>query len=521
MKRIVYILCAAAALLTALVGCQKNSGQGTMKTVDLRYRVDDSYDLPATDAPGFVILVTSSDPWTITSDHPDWCIISEEEGEASPADSVRVGKGKVTTVRVQYYDNTGLDDRTDIITIQSDYWVGKEVTVNQKGIAFLTVPEEDLEKEVAKAGGDYTIHVVSNQNWSAKVTAGEEWLSISSGATGTLEGDVVVTATENTQEKRYATVSIYDRHNVLMFESQLTQDGVQLDPASFELRTDYDQASTSLEIVSNTKWTVSKDEADDWFTLDKTSGEGNGTVTITLTQNDENGVRKANITVKNVVEQEGDYEAVKVVVLKQAYKIEAERHLMNNDELSLWNSDWANKPTYVKDVGLLFEAKARLNRSMPFGTYTFRWSALTSDAEGAGPRVRHWFCFNESCELKADIRPADGKVSFDFNVAGDGNKPSIDGYTNVDFTQPVEFTYKFSPNGKTGKFKKDTEEIDVEWCHVTYLVNGVEVGSFDTASDMLRSVYFGASINMYIGCDTAGSAICEWYDYTAPMNWDE
>ena len=90
MKRIVYILCAAAALLTALVGCQKNSEQGTMKTVDLRYRVDDSYDLPATDAPGFVILVTSSDPWTITSDHPDWCIISEEEGEASPADSVRV-----------------------------------------------------------------------------------------------------------------------------------------------------------------------------------------------------------------------------------------------------------------------------------------------------------------------------------------------------------------------------------------------------------------------------------------------
>ena len=93
-------------------------------------------------------------------------------------------------------------------------------------------------------------------------------------------------------------------------------------------------------------------------------------------------------------------------------------------------------------------------------------------------------------------------------MAGDGNKPSLGSYTDVDWTQPVELTIKFDPSG-------------AEHCHVTYLVNGVEAGSFDTAPDMLRTVTWNAGINMYFGVDVAGSAICEWYEYTAPMNWDE
>jgi threonine/homoserine efflux transporter RhtA len=72
----------------------------------------------------------------------------------------------------------------------------------------------------------------------------------------------------------------------------------------------------------------------------------------------------------------------------------------------------------------------------------------------------------------------------------------------------VEITYKFDPSG-------------AGYCHVTYYVNGVEAGSFDTSEGMLRTVTWGASINMYIGVQDADSAICEWYDYTPPMNWDE
>ena len=508
MKKIVYIFCAAAVLLGTLQGCQKKAEEA-VKTVDLRYRANDSYDLPATGAQSFTILVASTDPWTVTSEHPDWCIISEEEGEASDPELVHTGKAAPTTIRVQYYDNTFLDDRTDKISIQSDYWVGKVITVNQKGIAFLTIPESDLDLSVEKAGGNYYIHINSNQPWSARVTDGD-WISITDGASGEGVGTVTVTALDNVAELRYAEVTVYDRHEVASAKILFTQDGVQLVPAVTEVRAGFDQLSSELEITSNTDWVVVKaSESDDWFTLENASGKGSGTVKIHFTQNNDEGLRKADVIVKNVVANPEDFQVEKTIGVKQAYKIEPVRVVVDNDELSLWKSDWANVPTYAKGVGTTFVGKARLNRSMAFGSYTFRWSNFVTDPELGGPRIRHWFCFNESCELKADIRPADVKVSFDFNAAGDGNKPSLNSYTAIDdWTQPIELTIKFDPSG-------------AEHCHVTYLVNGVEAGSFDTAPDLLRSVTWNAGINMYFGVDVAGSALCEWYEYTAPMNWDE
>lgn len=508
MKQLLHII-AAAALLGGLVGCGQKA-QEDIHVVDLRYRCENEYNLTATGAKAFTIVVTSSAPWSVTSAHPDWCIISDEEGEASPADKVHIGQGTKTNVRVQYYDNTDLDDRTDEITIASDYWVGKVVKVYQKGIAYLNVPTEELEQPVTKAGGEITFHVNANQNWTAEVTEGR-WLSIVEGASGTGNGTVTVLAEENASELRYAKVTVYDRYKVAMATVNFTQDGVQLVPAAFEIRAGYDQLSASVDLTANAKWQVVKgpDEAD-WFTIATPTGEGNGTIQLTLTQNDGTAIRKSSILVRNVSTNPDDPVVEKEIEVKQAYKVTPQRVILNDDEIAKFDQEWANAPVYTKDVGTLFKAQSRLhNGSMPFGTYTFRWSGFTPDPAGAeGLRCRHWFCFPESAELKFDIRPVDGKISFDFNVAGDGNKPSIDAYTAVDFTKPIEITYKFDPSG-------------TEYCKVTYLVNGVVAGTFETSEKLLRSVKWGQDINMYFGADKSGSAILEWYEYTAPLNWDE
>ena len=52
-------------------------------------------------------------------------------------------------------------------------------------------------------------------------------------------------------------------------------------------------------------------------------------------------------------------------------------------------------------------------------------------------------------------------------------------------------------------------------------MNGVEAGTFETSENLLRTVKWGSKINMYFGVDKSGSAVCEWYEYTAPLNWDE
>ena len=524
MKKIFTILLAAAVLLAGLYGCQNSKvEQPTLPTVDLRYRANDSYDLPAIDPQSFTIVVKSTEVWTIRSYHPDWCMIDEEEGEAQPDSLVHVGKGESTTVHVQYYNNTGLDDRRDTIEIASAGFIAKNVVVNQKGIAYLNVPEADIEGGLmtSKDASQLQIHVNSNQNWTAKmVKEGDdkaEWMTISEGATGTNDGVVTLSFQENPGEKRYTNVGIYDRHGEERALIKITQDGVQLDPEAFEIRAGYDQLSATLSVVSNAKWTAEKGGETDWFEIDNPDGhDGNGTVTITLTANPGTSLRKSSIVLKTIPKNPGDPVAQKEIEVKQAYKINPVRKYMDNDELANWKSDKGIDPVYTQGVGTLFDSQTsdiytRVNQgSMPFGTYTFRWSNI-----GASARVRHWFCYSNSAEIKVDIRPASSKISFDFNAPdGDSSqKPAISSSysSGLDFTQPMELTIKFDPSG-------------AEYCHITYLLNGVEMASYDTSASTMCTTKWGSKINMYLGVaadGNPGSAILEWYEYTESINWDE
>ena len=166
MKRLFNIILALAVLIPGLWGCQPETPETQHKVVDLRYRVDDSYVLDAISPQSISIIISSTDPWTVTTAHPEWCMIDIEEGAGSDPDSVHVGQGAKTTVHVQYYDNNKLDDRDDIIEIRSDYWLGKKVKVHQKGTAFLTA--DKTAQAPTKAAANYTVNVLSNQKWSAK-----------------------------------------------------------------------------------------------------------------------------------------------------------------------------------------------------------------------------------------------------------------------------------------------------------------------------------------------------------------
>lgn len=503
MNRIINAFFAATAMLLAC-GCGEVD-QPAQKMVDLRYRVADSYELAAIDAKQFTIVVTSSAPWEIFSEHPDWCIIDQEEGEASDPDMVLVGKGDKTTVHVQYYDNKQLDDRVDHITIKSDYWIGKVVTITQKGIAYLTIPEDCYEIEVVKAGGEIEIPVSANQDWSSEIIEGGEWLEITEGGQSTGDAPIKLMAAVNPGEKRYASLKIYDRHNVEMALVHLTQDGVQLDPETFEIRAGYDQLNASLNVISNSEWTATKDnDGDTWYDIVNPSNSGDGTLNITLTENTNPEKRVGHIILRSVNPDPEGYVAEKIIAIKQANKVNPVRYLMDNDQMSNWKSDKTNTPVYTKNVGTYFKSEARLNNGdMPFGTYTFRWSSIES-----GARCRLWFCYSDSQEIKYNIVSADSKVAMEFNCGSSSKPDPSSNSVAIDCSGPVEMTLKFDPSGS-------------QYCHVTYLVNGEQVWSIDSSDSVMNKVIWGKSINMYIGVDTAGSAVLEWYEYTAPVDWDE
>lgn len=509
MKKLFYIL-AAAALLAGLAGCNKNEATKTpLESVDLRYRANDKYELDAVSPRAFNIVVKSTKPWTVRSYHPDWCIISDEEGEAQPDSLVHVGKGENTTVTIQYYDNTELDDRTDIIEIASFGYIGKKVTVCQKGIAYLRVPADETDLMMPKAAGEASFHVISNQKWTAKVIKGN-WLSITSGESGELDGTVTVSSLENAGWKRYAQVAVYDRHGEERAIVDFTQDGVQLDPEMEEVRLAYDQTSATLNIVANTRWTAEKSEGDDWFTIVNPSGhDGDDELKFTVQQNTgSTAVRKATIIIKTVPANDGDAVAQKEVVIKQAYPLKPERVEFNMDEINAWGGlagDKGHPLEFIAGEGALFAkgplGYSRLNRSMKAGSYSFHWKTFSADV-----RVRHWFCYSDGQEVKFDLK-ADGSTSSSFNN-GSSAKPSDygSGLSGLDMTQDHLMSYIFSQEG--------------EYCHVSMQVDGQVAYAFSSSPSVMNMVQWGKSINMYIGVET-GSAVLDWYEYTPPFSWDE
>ena len=294
------------AASTVLQGCKEDEA---MKWVDLRYRVEDSYLVEAKNPETISFKVKSTDPWIVFG-KSDWYTISPDKGDPE----------ETYTVTIICKENTNLDDRIDTLSIKSDYWIGKRFTVVQKGIAFLNVENTDF--LLSKDADQATFKVLSNQKWTAKVTDGENWLSVASGTSGEMNGEVVVKSTPNTGELRTGKITIYDRHGVARQIVDCVQDGVMLTPATPENSkwfVTYEQAQTlKIPVEANSEWIALKEnEEDDWFTIRKTSFNGSDELLIDLSEHKGAQVRTGVVILTSKAE-EGATPVVKQVKFKQA-----------------------------------------------------------------------------------------------------------------------------------------------------------------------------------------------------------
>lgn len=506
MKRYLLTFCAALALVSGLGGCQQKD-EGPMKWVDLRYRAEDSYSLPWESPEAFSFLVKSTDPWTVRSYNPDWCTITPAEGEGNAV----INDAETYTVTVQYKDNAQLDDRVDTLEIKSDYWVGKLITVYQKGNAYLDVKDDEQSLEISEEGGSLEFAVSANQNWSAAVIEGADWLSIAAGQTGSLDGSVSLSVEENTGEKRYGAISVLDRHGEERVVVKVTQNGVQLDPATFEIRAAHNQGAYELNVVSNAAWKAEKaDEKAMWLTIENPENTGEATLRIALNDNEGTTLRKTTIRLTTIAAP-GEPVVVREIVLKQAYLQVPQRTVFDDAEMVDWRPDKGVNPVYLGPQGTYFEATssgsvyARLYRSdMPMGTHTYRWHSFSPDA-----RVRLWWTFGNNNEIKYNLRGnGDGTGYTEISTSPSGPDADFVNVEGVDLTVPHEMTVKFTPS-----------EINEGYCHVQFILDGVEFQSFDTGDNAVMECTWQKEIGIYFGCYT-GNAICEWYDYTEPFSWE-
>jgi len=342
-----------------------DSDDELLEGVDLRYEelgkntVDDYYLVDAQGTVTVQLRVKSDHAWKIHGT-ADWYTISPSEG---PADSV-------TTVTIECAPNTELDDRLDSIKIQSDYWVGKTFALEQKGIAYLTAEAAETGVLKSKELGTASFVVKANQPWSIEVTEGSNWLSIEENASGgeakkDTETEVRLSFNANLGEERVGKLTIFDRNKneETKVEVQCTQEGIILIPVipaeqqEFGYFRIYNAGANQFTIAveSNGDWIASKeDDGDDWYSIvGQTEFNGNGVITVEMTENTTPEVRIANI-VFNTPEVEGAEVVTKSVTIKQANTPQPTRTMMDAGGLGAWNViDGYEKPI-ASDAGAIF-----------------------------------------------------------------------------------------------------------------------------------------------------------------------
>lgn len=482
--KVLNILSMLSFVAVQLVSCSEKEIVQT--PVDLRFDAEDSYEIPATEPEPISFVVKSTSPWEVYNNHQSWCDISPEAG--APGDKY--------TVVVQYKDNVELDDRVDTIVIKSDYWIGKWVTVTQKGTAYMTISE--FTEELPEDGGAGKIDVSSNQKWSSVVSSGADWLKIDNGSTGEGDGYIKFSVLENKGERRSGVISIFDRHNVLMYEVPVVQKGVQLDPEMMELRVLHDQTTVELKVVSNARWSVSKDNDDaEWYSFPQTEFEGSQTLVINLDKYTSTSTLRKTTFTMSTEEVEGVEPVSRTITLKQAYDNVPEVRPFNSNEVSKW-SLWSGK-TQVDDSGVTFTEPGRLAKdNAPAGTYTFRIKPMTDDSY-----VQIYFIYGKDseyefrCHLNASTKKTEVST-----------RPWIKEYSQLSFDP-----------ASVNEMTVSMSEAENGYTRVVWYLNGEYVSELATTESDMPDVTWLSESQILMG-SSSGTVTYESYTYQAPIIWE-
>ena len=221
--------------------------------------------------------ITSNTNWTAQSD-ASWCTVTPS------------GNGNGTLVAI-YTQNTSTNPRTASIAVSASGAATQNVTVVQSG-ATTTLSISPQSQSVNAPKGNTSFSITSNTNWTAQSDA--SWCTVTPSGNG--NGTLVASYTQNTSSNpRTASIAVSASgaatQNVTVVQSG-TAASLSVSPQSQSVNAP--QGSTNFSITSNTNWTAQSDAS--WCTVTP-SGNGNGTLVASYTQNTSSNPRAASIAV--------------------------------------------------------------------------------------------------------------------------------------------------------------------------------------------------------------------------------
>ena len=501
-----YIAC--CFLLTGLfISCKKDE---QLKWVDLRYLAEDAYDLPSASPDPIRLQVKSTEPWVIYGKDSRWCSITPSEGPA----------GELFNVEVLYTENTELDDRLDTLVIKSDHWIGKWIPVRQKGIAYLELDgAEGIVLDQFGSSGQFGIR--SNQNWRIVPDPSAPWLEMS-GLSGSGDGTVYFQTTQqNKGEKRTAEVKVLDRHGELVKVVPVSQHGVELIPEQTLFKTDFQAKTISINVESNAEWQAVKENPDlQWLNFDGAVNDGNGVLTVSLTENNGNAIRTAFVKLQTPQTEDAE-QVVKTIIIRQAHDPAPDYRGWDEYEMNEWIINGPdNKLSSLAVVGDDFKVQGaqKIHRyNLPSGNYDFY---LKETSAGTMPVI-----YFQTGDL--DFRwhttpnvsnPEDARTHL--NVVDRGKEKSFDNLNvKMDFTKSHILGIRMSG---------DTEGNLV----MSWLLDGRVLGSYaaDGSDIQTSEIPFSKDVtfHVFVGAYESGTAnhytVWDAWQYTLPydfIDWGE
>lgn len=285
-KHIIYLL---LAVMPLYVSCMKelpdslkeiavNTGDTPQESKSLKVSVESlSFSSNAGDQS---FNVTSNVSWRVVCD-ADWVTLTESTTRGT-------GNG---TVKVSVKENSSLESRTATVTISSTDAGSVKVSITQAGTNLeLKLNKNDM--SFVAAGGSDSFTITCNTSWT--VTSDQSWCTVSS-SSGSDSGSITVYVSENTSiDSLSATITV--KAGDLSQTISVTQAGanaiLQIDKSSMSFEAS--DGSDSFTITSNTSWTITSDQS--WCTVSSSSGSGNTSILVYVSENTSTESRSATIT---------------------------------------------------------------------------------------------------------------------------------------------------------------------------------------------------------------------------------
>ena len=280
-KNILYLL--YALLLVACGG--GDDGGGNAPSGGNEYLNVQDVDIPSGNTTATLYINASQNcDWIITWSESWIRSINPTKGRGSQNATISVTLNPSSTAT-----------RTAVVKVSNvSGSIVRDVTITQSPNA------EALDLSMSSMNFNYTtgsqdVTVTSNTHWT--ISGKASWMALS-----TMEGDnngsVTVTVEANTAKtEREAVLTFTGQGGITkqLTVKQAADTSTDFHVSTTELSTSAPAGTVQFNIIGDAKWTITSNQ--DWATASPTSGEGNATIIVTLTDNTNEQAREAVITV--------------------------------------------------------------------------------------------------------------------------------------------------------------------------------------------------------------------------------